>query len=320
MAHEINEGRIMYVGERPWHGIGKELMEPATAQEAIMAARLDYEVQFHPVMTDFKTIEGVMATARADNNEILGIVSDRYKIYQNKDCFEFFDAIVGEGRAMYHTAGALGKGERIWLLAKLPNDIIVYKDDVVEKYLCLTNTHDGKGALKMYYTPIRVVCQNTLSMSLSDAHDGISIRHSGDLQSKIQEAKRILGLSLNFYEGFQQQTEQLVKHQMTDRELNKYFNTLIWGRDTEEPEDRKGTDRKIHLLTLFEHGKGNNIPVVRGSAWAAYNAVTEYVDYNTTIRGIGQDPSNRLKNIWFGTGAKVKREAFDEITTLVGVN
>ena len=316
MAHEICEEKIMYVGERPWHGIGKELQNPATSREAIQAAGLDYDVSLTKVHTEYETIDNVMATIRVDNGRTLGLVSEKYKIFQNRECFDFFDNVVGDKLAMYEVAGALGKGERVWLLAKLPNNIIVYKDDVVEKYLCLTNSHNGKSALKMYYTPVRVVCQNTLTMSLSDAGDGISIRHSGDLQGNIKEAKRILGLSLNFYEAFEQQAQHLVKYQMTANRLDRYFNTVIFGRDTVVAEDTKGMQKKSTLEILFEHGKGNSLPGVKGSAWAAYNAVTEMVDYHSTIRGLEADPSNRLKNIWFGTGAKFKSDAFATIMQL----
>ncbi len=316
MAHEICEQKIMFVGERPWHGIGKELQNPATSREAIQAAGLDYDVSLAPVRTEYETIDNVMATIRVDTGRTLGLVSEKYKIFQNRECFDFFDNVVGDKLAMYEVAGALGKGERVWLLAKLPNNIIVYKDDVVEKYLCLTNSHNGKSALKMYYTPVRVVCQNTLSMSMSDAQDGISIRHSGDLQANIKEAKRILGLSLNFYEAFEQQAQHLVKYQMTPNRLDRYFNTIVFGRDTVNTEDTKGMQKKSTLEILFEHGKGNSMPGVAGSAWAAYNAVTEMVDYHSTIRGLDSDPSNRLKNIWFGAGAKFKSDAFATIMQL----
>ena len=317
MAHEICEEKIMYVGERPWHGIGRELQNPATSREAIVAAGLDYEIALEPIHTQFQTIDNAVATVRVDNGQTLGIVSPKYKIFQNRECFDFFDSVVGEKAAMYHTAGALGKGERIWLLAKLPGNIIVYKDDVVEKFLCLSTGHNGKFATEMYFTPIRVVCQNTLSMSMENRSEGVSIRHSGDLKSKVNEAKRLLGLSLDFYKVFEQQTQTLVKEQMDSNRLDRYFNTVIFGRDTEDEEDANGMNRKFLLNHLFESGKGNNVPGVRGTAWAAYNAVTEMVDYHSTIRNVATDASNRLKNIWFGAGAKTKREAFSTIMSLM---
>ena len=322
MSHNINEERMFYYGETPWHGVGTELKQPATAREAIEAARLDYKVQLHPVMTDFKVINNVMATARHDNQDVLGIVSPKYRIIQNTEAFSFFDGVVGEGQAIYHTAGALGKGERIWIMAKLPNDIVI-KDDVIEKYLVLTNSHDGKSALKMYFTPIRVVCQNTLSMSLVDASGGISIRHSGNIKSKTEEAQRLLQIAGHSYKDFEDKTRLLTDTPLNVDKAERYFNRLIYNTETPTREDFESTktlNKRNELLGLFESGLGNKNHLIRHTAWTAYNAVTEYVDHRASIRNVMKNPSNRIKNIWFGAGAKIKQRAFVEALNLCEVN
>ena len=164
MAHEIAtaaDGRaaMLYTGEPPWHGLGTRLDNPATATEAIVAAGLDYQVE----LTRLTTIDGIpvpqrVAVVRSDTQDVLGVVSPAYVPVQNRQAFGFLDAIAAEGGIRYHTAGALRRGERVWLLGKLPGEIRVKdSDDVTEKYLLLSNSHDGSSALRVYFTPVRVV-------------------------------------------------------------------------------------------------------------------------------------------------------------------
>ena len=141
MSHNLNEtnGRVsmMYVGEVPWHRLGTKLDRPATAAEAIDAADIGFQVERVPLATEpgRLSVETHFATVRTDTNQVLGVVGSRYVPIQNRDAFTTFDALVGEGEAIYHTAGALGKGERIWILAKLPDYIRVNGNDAVEKFL-----------------------------------------------------------------------------------------------------------------------------------------------------------------------------------------
>lgn len=326
MAHNINEGkRMMYVGQKPWHGLGTELDKPATSKEAIEAAQLDYPLELQEIYcNNGKEIKGRKAVVRTDNGSPLGIVSDRYKVIQNVDAFSFFDVVVGEKLAIYNTAGALGDGERIWILAKLPDQLILTKEDVVDKYLLLVNTHDGTGALKMFFTPVRVVCQNTLTMSMSRSAmaEGISIRHTGEIKNKIEEARRVLGLASQFYADFDQQAARLVEYKMKPKQAEEFFTGLVFVKKNGKERDKDSTrlmNKRNELLTLFESGKGNALPQVKHSAWAALNAVTEWVDHHKGVRGEKEEGNRRLDNIWLGNGANFKRRAFDEVLELVGI-
>ena len=312
MAHNISEDKIFYFGEKPWHGIGTELDHPATSREAVVAAKLDYVVDRVPVFVEHqgtRVIEDTYANINLSNNEVLGVVSDKYKVIQNVEAFDFFDSVVGGGKAIYHTAGALGKGERIWILAKLPNDIKVTNEDNVEKYLLLTNSHDGKTALRMYFTPVRVVCQNTLIMSLSQrSEEGIVIRHVGSVQDKVEEAARLLGISNEFYNSLGEKFNRFVNIKMDKKSLRHYYVKVVYNTDGEPVKTPIMENRISRMTELFETGKGNNRPEVRGSLWTALNSVTEYVDHYRSHRDTND---GKLKNVWFGQGAKIKNRAFD---------
>lgn len=326
MAHNICDKKIAYYGQKPWHGIGTELNAPATAEEAISAGGLDYEVQQRPIFAnplnpDRAPLElvGNKANVRVekDGTEVpLGVVGDRYSVIQNKDAFSFFDAVVGAGEAKYHTVGALGQGERIWLLAKLPKDLILFRDDVVEKYLCLTNSHDGSSALRVYFTPVRVVCQNTLNASLKSVQgDSVSIRHSGNLEAKVQQAKYVLGTALEYFGEFDEKCRVLCAKELNGLQARDYFDRVLGIKDEKTASTRVKNQRSA-LFTLFEQGKGQNLPGVRHTAWAALNAVTEFFDHHNTVKGEDEDRSNRLKSIWFGASAQIKQKALAEALAL----
>lgn len=310
MGHNLNttNGRtsMMYVGETPWHRLGTKLEKPATAEEAIMIAGLDFTVSKIPLKTVHAEIpvENHYATVRMDTFQALGVVGSRYEPIQNKDAFTMFDALVGEGEAIYHSAGALGKGERIWLLAKLPDYIRVNGNDIVEKYLLLTNSHDGSEVVRVKLTPIRVVCENTLTAALEGTEQEVRIRHTSNAQVKLKEAHEILGLSNWLYAELDRIFNGMSKRKLTGNEMKDYMAAIF-------PEPPRVYHRshapKIHekVMELAEAGAGAEL--AKGTLWGAYNAVTEYVDH---CRLTGSGDSARLKSMWFGSGEKIKKRAF----------
>lgn len=323
MAHDLattnGKPAMMYAGEVPWHQLGTRLDEPATAREAIEAAGLNYLAELKDVQTVGGTpVPQRKAVVRSDTGDVLGVVGKSYVPVQNYQAFGFLDAIVADGGLHYHTAGALGKGERVWMLAKLPDHIRVKgSDDLVEKFLLLSNSHDGSTALRTLFTPIRVVCQNTLNLALREGRNqGISILHKGDLAGKIREAQRVLRLAERFYDDAAAKIDILASHYPTVDQVQRYFESL--HPDPTDADNSRAKRVRENLTQIFETGIGLDMPAIKGTSWAAFNAVTEWVDHHRPTRAA--DPteraSRRLKSAWWGSGATLKAKAWNQALSL----
>lgn len=329
MSHNLSQtdgkAAMFYTGEVPWHGLGKKLEKVATAAEAIAAAGLDWKVNKEAIfLKDGTRIDRQYATVRSDTKKALGVVGEVYRPLQNKEAFSFFDAVVGTKDAIYHTAGALGDGERVWLLAKLPGHIRVIGDDVSEKYLLLTNTHNGTTTADILFTPIRVVCQNTLNVALSDASRKQKIRHTRAIGLKVADVRQGLGIINERFAQFETQAKALTTVQLKQEGFDNYLKAigLLPSKDAEIAEMSTRAKNIIEEVTSrFEHGKGNDLPGVKGTAWGAFNAVAEYVDYIRTVRGGADNARGRLEarseSVLFGSGALLKQKAWDAAIELV---
>jgi phage/plasmid-like protein (TIGR03299 family) len=328
MAHELDS--MMYVGEKPWHKLGKELGKVATAAEALAAAGLDWTVSKRPLhLIDGTVVPDHFAIVRDDKSAPLGVVGNVYEPLQNKDAFSFFDAVVGVKDAIYHTAGSLRGGQYVWILAKLPGTIRVVKDDLVEKFLLLTNAHNGMKAARMLFTPIRVVCMNTHNLAIRLAETEIrrareageeftgsaTMRHTTNLGARVADVRKSLGIVSVQYEVYAEAAKRLAAVSLTKEAWNSY---LTRTGIAPKPGDKISTQtRKIidEVSAMFDKGRGNDLPGVKHTAWGAFNAVVEYVDYSRST----DENDTRSKSILFGSGANLKQKAWDEALALVGV-
>lgn len=329
MSHNLNftNGRasMMYVGEVPWHSLGTKLNKPATAAEAMVEAQMDFVVKKAANVHRFPdgreiVSESSFFTYREDTGAVLGSrLGPSYTVLQQKDAFGFFDEIVGAGEAIYHTAGVLGRGERVWLLAKLPDYIRVRvngKDDPVEKFLLLANGHDGSLAVKGKLTPIRVVCNNTLQTALNldvfgrahdDSADTVSIRHGHDVKERTRKAGVSLGLYNQLYEQLEGAFNVMALKQITGDELLKYVQTLMPAEREDKEDSKWALMQQEKVMDLHESGAGSEM--ARGTVWGAYNAVTEFTDH--VVWNAGKTGA-LLKSLWFGgSREKLKERAFE---------
>lgn len=318
MPSEIDT--MMYSGSVPWHGQGTRLDNPATAREAITAAGLDWDVQLQPLYTGHDKsvrVQEQFCVARQDrltqpDGGQLGVVGKNYTPLQNRAAFSFLDPVVARDEAVYHTAGALRGGRRIWLLAKLPGQIRIIGDDIAEKFILLSSSHDGSTAVRIGLTPIRVVCQNTLNVALRGLEHGVSFRHTADVANRVQDAANIMGLVNHEMEKAGQVMQQMAVKPLDDQDLTAYFRRVL-----PQPQDERAVEgwqfKQQRLLELAETGIGADLPGVRGSLWAAYNGLTQWVDRESYSRR-NHEP---LNSIWFGAGEQIKRRAFNEAQLLL---
>ncbi len=309
------KAEMFYTGKTPWHNLGTQLDNPATAEEAIAAAGLDWTVEkrqayfFHDGV--YRPANNEFAVIRKDENKKTGKVSVRnfrvlsaaYQPIQNSDAFKFFDTVVGEGQAIYHTAGSLKGGRIIWILARLLEPMTVPgTDDVLEKYILLSNSHDGSTSVRMRPTTVRVVCSNTLSVALEEkAKTEWRSRHTGDIMNHVTQAREMLKLQNTHFETMMQNIEKLVDEKMESCDQEKFYRSLF---KMDEKEDYTESRSVVKVSELFRTGTGNS----GESRWDMLNAVTEWVDHK---RGTDE---NRLHSAWFGSGDKFKRRAWDLLT------
>jgi len=213
------------VRETPWHGQGLVIESAPTSEDAIRLAGLDWRVESKEIfLADGTKVPDAYANVRSSDNKPLGIVGNRYQIVQNSDAFAFTDALLGEG-VKYETAGSLCDGKIVWMLAKLPEKYKILGDDVTP-YVVFTNTHDGSGAVKVAMTPVRVVCQNTLNAGLRQAKRTWSARHTGSIDSKMQDAANTLKLADAYMKAQQNLFEDLYKVKTTDSKVVSILNYI----------------------------------------------------------------------------------------------
>jgi phage/plasmid-like protein (TIGR03299 family) len=323
-----NDGMMYLKAEgKPWHGLGVALDAPATAAEAIKAASLDWTVETRPVVTyrvgewdalsrtERRTemlIPNKKAIVRTDTQEVFAIMGDGYEPVQNVDAFNFFDAVIAQGEAMYHTAGSLFGGKKVWIMAKLPQDIVVSDNDKIEQYILLSTSHDGSTALRMQFTPVRVVCNNTLSFALRDATGAFYAKHTRNVMERASEARHVLGLAEAYYEMFARQVDELVNTRMTVIEVQDYLQKLYnFKEDVKYGEqDYRILKQYEETLDLLNHST-NMTGGMQGTKWAAYNAVTYYIDHERAVQGQEYQSDKRLNNSWFGRGVDLRQRAYD---------
>ncbi len=225
---------------------------------------------------------------------------------QNREAFSFFDAIVGENQAIYETAGALGNGEIVFITAKLPDYIRVGNDDI-EKYLLFTMAHDGSAAIKAMFTPIRVVCNNTLTAAIKGAKDKISLRHTKNVKDKLEEAHKILGITNMLSNELSDIYNIMAKKRIQENEFEAYIRKSL-GLDISLNIDEIPTKSKNVIESIKEYneiGAGQQLEVCKGTVYGAYQAITGYLQNVRTYK----DEENKFSNIFDGTAKDINDKA-----------
>lgn len=277
-----NVETMFYVRETPWHGLGTKVNEAPDSRTALTAAGLDWEVLQEPIhMADGKPIGGYKVNVRNMDRRVLGVVSDRYKIVQNREAFAFTDALLGEG-VRYETAGSLQEGKKVWLLAKLPHEYII-SGDRISPYLVFFNSHDGSGAIKAALTPIRVVCQNTLNLALSSAKRSWSMIHTGDIRGKIEEARDTLLLAETYMDSLGKAFEELRGKKLTEKQVKEYIEILLPIEDGSTPQQARNM-RKLQEDMKLRYFDAPDLRDVGNNGYRFINAVSDFATHSNPLR------------------------------------
>lgn len=294
MAAEVES--MVYVREKPWHGLGVRVEEALSSSEAIEIAGLNWTIEAKPVYDqNGNIIPGYVANTRSSDGTVKGIVSNKYRIVQNKEAFDFTDSLVGEG-ITYETAGSLRGGKKIWLLGRMPERYIL--GEKFEPFICFTNTHDGTGAVRACMTPVRVVCNNTLNMALSGAKRAWSTPHLGNIQAKLQEARTTLQIADEYLVKLDEEADRLANEKFSESNVEQALELMF-------PVPDNATERQ--KKTIKEAKDGIMVCMIRpdiaqylGTKYGFINAVSDFVGHSDPVRHTKNYEANRWESIMAG--------------------
>jgi phage/plasmid-like protein (TIGR03299 family) len=285
------------VRQVPWHGLGVVVEEAPDSVAAIKLAGLDWEVNQVPVFVNGKEVANTKANVRSDNENVLGIVTDRYQIVQNREAFSFTDSLIGEGEVRYETAGSLKDGRQVWMLARMNRDYDILGDKF-DPYICFFMSHDGTGAIRALMTPVRVVCQNTLNMAIRQASRSWSATHVGDIAAKFSEAQRTLGLATNYMDKLNEEANELADIYIPDNKFIEILNELL-------PIDSRVNERAANTVMRKREAiqramRADDITKFRHTGWQVINAVSDFVGHGEPARRTSTFAENRFASVVSG--------------------
>lgn len=330
MAHNIHlneqtgQHSFFSVKEKAWHGLGQIVQDYPTSAEALKFAGLDFSVIKEDIYTTSFNSDGQamdrtqrikthFATIRQDTGDVLGVVGKDYEIVQNIDAFSFFDSIVGGDGIQYETAGALGKGERIFITAKLPSYIKVGREDLIEQYLFLTTSHDGYGSITAAFTPVRIVCNNTLNAALRNHSNSIKIRHTANAKDRLEQAHKVVGISNQLSGQLENIFNSWTKVRVTDPELLQLVQQAMCPN--KETLENLQTGQFDELSTAFNNictsvyeyamsSPSQQTETTKGTLFGAYNAVTGYFQ---NVRNYKSGEA-KIKSLLYGGTAQARTQ------------
>lgn len=325
MAHNINfneqtgKHSFFSVKEKAWHGLGQIVEDYPTSKEALQFAGLAFEVLKRPNthrLDDGMEIisKNSFYTYRPDTGAVLGDrLGKDYEVVQNVDAFSFFDAIVNGYGIQYETAGALGKGEKIFITAKLPGYIKVGNDDMIEKYLFLTTSHDGFGSIMAAFTPTRIVCNNTLNAALKNCSNSIKIRHTANVKERLEEAHKVMGIYNRLSVQLEGIFNQWAKVRISDKEVQKLIqlamvpNKEVLQNIQKGELDELSTCFKNMCDDVYEYNMSSpsqQYETTKGTVFGAYNAITGYFQ---NVRNYKDDEA-KMKSLLYGGTAQLRTQ------------
>lgn len=308
---------MAYAGDVPWHGLGVPVSDDLTPDQILIAAGLDWEVEKLPLAAIRS--EGVLpvpsmhALVRKSDDLVLGVCGPEYTPFQNREVFTFFDKFVKGGKMKMETAGSLLEGKQVWALANINKGAFTLPGkDAIEGYLLLSHPHIWGKAAIFKFTPIRVVCNNTLTYALSHQGHAFHVPHIQAFDEEIMvNVEEALGISTEIMSEFKEKAEFLAKTKATDQDVDRYIATLYQPELIREAANDdvifENFKRNAYLVRdAVQTSPGNDLKSAKGTWWGAFNGVTYCIDHE-----FGRERDAALNNAWFGQNAKKKQLALD---------
>ena len=321
MAHLVEQ--MAYVGDAPWHGLGSALSPKQPLEIWQREAGMNWQIKESPV--HFKAdASGHLGTIhsfpeqkvlyRSDTKAPLSVVSNRYQVVQPREVLEFYRDLTEFSGYELETAGVLKGGRKFWALARTGQTTTLRGNDQVNGYLLLATSCDGTLATTATPTTVRVVCNNTLSISLNSATHAIKVPHSTRFDP--QTIKKQLGIAVSRWDEFMYRMRALAERKVQTKEVIGFFMEVLCDTGAHDPIPNVLPNKRAmeKVQSLYEgKGRGSEMESARGTAWGLLNAVTEYVDHEKRARS----SEYRMDSAWFGQGAVIKQRALDAALQLV---
>lgn len=319
MAHNLSSlnGAFSYAyqGSTPWHGLGTRVSSITSVEQALDAARLNWQVGLEPLfLADGRKVDDRKAVVRDVDKRVLGTVGPSFTPLQNAEAFGVLDEAMREHGVTIESIGALGLGGRTFALAKLPETVTPTAGDDVRGYFLITNGHDGSLGYTARCTPIRVVCQNTLSAALRAGSGLISIRHTKSIGDRRHEVERLVNALVANFRETGQTFSQLAQQRLTRQQVIDLIERLLPAKDDEAVSDAVARKRVI-IHDLVYRGKGSDLAgsdlrTGDSTLWGLYNAATEYVDHVAPAeRKSLSARTSSMESALFGAGNQLKLDA-----------
>jgi len=326
MAHNLMmvNGKAAFFGtEAAWHKLGVVVEGAKNWEQAMNLALLNWQVDKINLIDPFtmQPIQDVFGIYKMDTKTLLGPVGAQYTPIQNKYAFDFVDALLeADSQAHYVSAGALGKGERIWCLAKINGESdITGTGDIHKHYLLFATSHDGSLAATCKLTTVRVVCNNTLTQALKLNGEYTRIKHTQSAEKKLEAARSFITGATVKIGDLETKLKELSKR-IVDKESFKIVMKKLFGNweDSKDKSVVRIENKIADVARLYESNDKNQFPEIRGTAYNLLNAITEYTDHvsgvrQTSARSNMNEGQIRAENALFGTGAALKSEALEVI-------
>ena len=302
MSHMVET--MAYAGEVPWHGLGTKVPSDLTPEQMLQAAGLDWEVnKVDLTYGDGLVVPGKKGLVRSSDGAYLDTIGDDWNPLQNSEAFEFFNDFVMAGDMEMNTAGSLEDGRRTWALAKIKDAVFeIVKDDITECYLLFSNPHKYGMSITVMMTPIRVVCNNTITMALNGASEHmVKINHRSEFDA--DAVKETLGVAKDKLDTYKEAAQFLSTKNYTKDSIVEYFNEVFPftanKRDNDMSRNTKLAMEVLDTQPGAEYG--------RGTFWQAFNTVTYLTDHE-----LGRSNDTRLTSAWFGANRKKKIVALEK--------